>query len=54
MIQPVQAPLQSPPTLQYINTFPQLGVICKSADGGLYALIQIISKDTKQDWAQVK
>ncbi|RMC06740.1 hypothetical protein DUI87_16186 [Hirundo rustica rustica] len=48
----VQAPLQSPPTLQHIDTSSQLGDICKFADGGLNPLTQIISKDIKQDWAQ--
>ncbi|TRZ22684.1 hypothetical protein HGM15179_004392 [Zosterops borbonicus] len=51
-IQLVQVPLQGPPTLQQIDTRSQLGVICKFADGGLDPLIQIISKDIKQDWAQ--
>ncbi|RMC17429.1 hypothetical protein DUI87_06011 [Hirundo rustica rustica] len=31
---------------------PQLGAICKLADGELNPLIQIINKDTKQDWVQ--
>ncbi|RMC04013.1 hypothetical protein DUI87_19350 [Hirundo rustica rustica] len=46
-IQPVQVPLQSPPTLQQIHTHTQLGVICKFADGGLSPLIQTINADTE-------
>ncbi|KAK4822237.1 hypothetical protein QYF61_011878 [Mycteria americana] len=52
LIQPVQVPLQSPPTLQQINTPAQLGVICKLTEGALDPLIQIIDKDIKQDWPQ--
>ncbi|KAJ7416598.1 hypothetical protein WISP_70074 [Willisornis vidua] len=51
-IQLVQIPLQSPPTLQQSNTPPQLGAICKFANGRLNPLIQIINKDIKQDWTQ--
>ncbi|TRZ24745.1 hypothetical protein HGM15179_002447 [Zosterops borbonicus] len=50
--QPVQVPLQSPPTPQQINTPLQLSVICKFANGKLNPLIHIINKDIKQDWAQ--
>ncbi|KAJ7414467.1 hypothetical protein BTVI_40977 [Pitangus sulphuratus] len=50
--QPVQVPLQSPPTLQHIDSPPQLGVIFKFANGRLHPLIQIINKDIKQDWDQ--
>lgn len=32
-VQPVQVPLQSPATLQQINTASQLGVICEFANG---------------------
>ncbi|KAK4815370.1 hypothetical protein QYF61_001358 [Mycteria americana] len=51
-IQPVQIPLQSLPTLEQIDTPAQLGVICKLTEGALNSLIQIIDKDTKQDWPQ--
>ncbi|KAJ7405122.1 hypothetical protein WISP_141802 [Willisornis vidua] len=51
-IQLVQVSLKSSLTLQQINTPPQLGVICKFANGGLNSLIQIINKDIKQNWAQ--
>ncbi|RMC04413.1 hypothetical protein DUI87_19235 [Hirundo rustica rustica] len=40
------------PTFQQIDICSQLGVICKFTDGGLNPLIQIISKDIKQDWPQ--
>ncbi|KAF4804006.1 hypothetical protein TURU_011371 [Turdus rufiventris] len=53
-IQPVQVPLQSPPTLQQIDTHTQLGFICKFIDGRLDPLIQIINKDIKQDWTQLR
>ncbi|KAK4827393.1 hypothetical protein QYF61_017798 [Mycteria americana] len=49
-IQPVQAPLQSLPTLQQINTPAQLGVVCKLTEGALDPLIEIIDKDIKQNW----
>ncbi|KAK4817391.1 hypothetical protein QYF61_012097 [Mycteria americana] len=45
-------PLQSLPALKQINTPTQLGVICKLTEGALDPLIQIIDKDTKQDWPQ--
>ncbi|KAK4816620.1 hypothetical protein QYF61_019319 [Mycteria americana] len=52
LIQPVQIPVQSLPTLQQINTPAQLGVICKLTEGALDPLIQIIDKNTKQNWPQ--
>ncbi|KAK4821425.1 hypothetical protein QYF61_019703 [Mycteria americana] len=52
LIQPVQIPLQSLPTLKQINTPAQLGVICKLTEGALDPLIQIMDKDVKQDWPQ--
>ncbi|TRZ08840.1 hypothetical protein HGM15179_018280 [Zosterops borbonicus] len=48
-IQPVQIPLQTPPTLQQIETCSQLGVICKFTTGGLNPLIQIINEYIKQN-----
>ncbi|KAK4818992.1 hypothetical protein QYF61_022823 [Mycteria americana] len=51
-IQPVHIPLQNLPTLQQINTPTQLGVICKHIEGALDPFIQIIDKDTKQNWPQ--
>ncbi|KAK4820631.1 hypothetical protein QYF61_002217 [Mycteria americana] len=50
--QPVQVPLQSPPTLKQINTPTQLGVICKLTEGALNPFVQIIDKDIKQNWLQ--
>ncbi|KAJ7423224.1 hypothetical protein BTVI_10715 [Pitangus sulphuratus] len=41
-IQPVQVPLQSPPTLQKIDTPTQLGVMCKFTNGTLNPLIQCV------------
>ncbi|KAK4821205.1 hypothetical protein QYF61_015773 [Mycteria americana] len=52
LIQPVQVPLQSLPTLQQTNTPTQLGVICKLTEGALDPFIQIIDKDIKQNWPQ--
>ncbi|KAK4826855.1 hypothetical protein QYF61_011723 [Mycteria americana] len=52
LIQPVQVPLQSLPTLKQINTPTQLGVICKLTEGALNPFVQIIDKDIKQDWPQ--
>ncbi|KAK4831480.1 hypothetical protein QYF61_017981 [Mycteria americana] len=52
LIQPVQIPLQSLPTLQQINTPTQLGVICKLTEGALDPLVQIIDTDIKQNWPQ--
>ncbi|KAK4832542.1 hypothetical protein QYF61_023874 [Mycteria americana] len=49
LIQPVQVPLQSLPTLKQINTPTQLGVVCKLTEGALNPLIQIIDKDVKQN-----
>jgi len=49
LIQPVQIPLQSLPTLKQINTSVQLGVICKLTEGALNSFIHIIDKDIKQD-----
>ncbi|KAK4828799.1 hypothetical protein QYF61_000856 [Mycteria americana] len=45
-------PVQSLPPLKQINTPTQLGVICKLTEGALDPFIQIIDKDTKQDWPQ--
>ncbi|KAK4832371.1 hypothetical protein QYF61_022226 [Mycteria americana] len=52
LIQPVQIPLQSLPTLQQINTPAQFGVVCKFTEGTFNPLIQIIEKDIKQNWPQ--
>ncbi|KAK4827977.1 hypothetical protein QYF61_022679 [Mycteria americana] len=52
LIQPVQIPLQSLPTLKEINASAQLGVICKLTEGALNPLVQIIDKDIKQNWSQ--
>ncbi|KAK4811117.1 hypothetical protein QYF61_019748 [Mycteria americana] len=52
LIQPVQVPLQSLPTLKQINTPAQLGVICKLTEGALEPFVQIIDKDIKQNWPQ--
>ncbi|KAK4826971.1 hypothetical protein QYF61_012912 [Mycteria americana] len=52
LIQPVQVPLQSLPTLKQINTPTQLGVVCKLTEGALDPFIQIIDKDIKQNWPQ--
>ncbi|KAK4825779.1 hypothetical protein QYF61_002342 [Mycteria americana] len=52
LIQPVQIPLQSLPTLEQINTPAQPGVVCKLTEGALDPLIQIIDKDIKQNWPQ--
>ena len=49
LIQFVQIPLQSLPTLKQIDTPTQLGVICKLSEGALNPLIQIVDKDVKQD-----
>jgi len=51
-IQPIQIPPQGLPTLKQTDTAAQLGVICKLIEGALNPLIQIIDKDTKQDWPQ--
>ncbi|PKU39790.1 hypothetical protein llap_9902 [Limosa lapponica baueri] len=53
-IQPVQIPLQSPPTLQQVDTPTQLGVICKFTEGALHPLVQIIDKDVKEKWPQYR
>ncbi|KAK4821782.1 hypothetical protein QYF61_002198 [Mycteria americana] len=52
LIQPVQVPLQSLPTLQQINTPTQLGVVCKLTESALDPFVQIIDKDVKQNWPQ--
>ncbi|KAK4829521.1 hypothetical protein QYF61_005160 [Mycteria americana] len=52
LIQPVQVPLQSLPTLQQINTPTQLGVVCKLTESTLDPFVQIIDKDVKQNWPQ--
>ena len=51
-LRPVKISLQSLPTLQQINTPTQLGVVCKLTEGALDPLIQIIDKNTKQNWPQ--
>ncbi|KAJ7413562.1 hypothetical protein BTVI_42994 [Pitangus sulphuratus] len=51
-IQPSQAPLQSLPTLQQINTPAQLGVVCKLMEGALNPLVQVTDKDIKQSRSQ--
>ncbi|KAK4807064.1 hypothetical protein QYF61_018405 [Mycteria americana] len=50
LIQPVQVPLQSLPTLQQINTPTQLGVVCKLTESTLDPFVQIIDKDVKQSF----
>ncbi|KAK4819998.1 hypothetical protein QYF61_017377 [Mycteria americana] len=52
LIQPVPIPLQSLLTLKKVDTPTQFGVICKFTEGALNPLIQIVDKDTKQDWPQ--
>ncbi|KAK4810950.1 hypothetical protein QYF61_013358 [Mycteria americana] len=52
LIQPVQVPLQSLPTLKQINTPTQLGDVCKLTEGALDPFVQIIDKDIKQNWPQ--
>ncbi|KAK4821271.1 hypothetical protein QYF61_017149 [Mycteria americana] len=52
LIQPVQVPLQSLPTLKQTNAPAQFGVICKLTEGALNPFVQIIDKDIKQDWPQ--
>ncbi|KAK4816506.1 hypothetical protein QYF61_017467 [Mycteria americana] len=52
LIQPVQIPLQSLPTIKQINTPAQLGVVCKLTEGALDPFVQIIDKDVKQNWPQ--
>ncbi|KAK4827055.1 hypothetical protein QYF61_013696 [Mycteria americana] len=47
LIQPVQIPLQSLPTLKQIDIPAQFGVICKLTESELNPLIQIIDKDIK-------
>lgn len=47
LIQPVQFPLQSLPSLQQISNSTQLGVICKLTESALDPLTQIIDKDIK-------
>ncbi|KAK4808474.1 hypothetical protein QYF61_005791 [Mycteria americana] len=44
LIQPIQIPLQSLPTLKQIDTPAQFGVICKLTESALNLLIQIIAK----------
>jgi len=51
-IQPVQVPLQGLATPRQIDTSSQLGVVCKLTEGALSALIQVISKDIKEDRPQ--
>ncbi|KAK4820046.1 hypothetical protein QYF61_017892 [Mycteria americana] len=52
LIQPVQVPLQSLPTLKQINTPTQLGVVCKLTENTLDPFVHIIDKDIKQNWPQ--
>jgi len=52
LIQLVQIPLQSLPTLRTINTPTQPGVLRKLTEGALDPLIEIIDKDIKQNWPQ--
>ena len=41
LMQSVQIPLQSLPTLQQINVPVHLGVICKMTEGALHPLVQV-------------
>ncbi|GAB0187963.1 hypothetical protein GRJ2_001261600 [Grus japonensis] len=52
LIQLVQIPLWSLPTLTQINTPAQLLVVCKPSEYALCLLIQIIDKDIKENWPQ--
>jgi len=52
LIQSVQVPLQSLPTLEQIDTPTQPSVICKLTEGALNPLVQTINKDVKQDQTQ--
>lgn len=49
VIQPAQITLQSLPTLQQIHTPAQHGVTCKTTEGTLSFLLQVVDKDIKQD-----
>ncbi|KAJ7414838.1 integral membrane protein dgcr2 idd [Willisornis vidua] len=51
LIQLIQIPLQSLPTLQQIKTPTQLSVACELTKSAFSPLIQIV-KDIKQDWPQ--
>jgi len=44
LIQSVQIPLQSLPTLKQMDTPAQLGVVCKLTEGTLSPLIQVIDE----------
>ncbi|PKU46103.1 rna-directed dna polymerase from mobile element jockey-like [Limosa lapponica baueri] len=52
LVQPVQIPLQSPSTLQQVDTPTQLGVVGKFTEGALDPLIEIIDKDVKENRPQ--
>jgi len=52
LIQPVQIPLLSLPTLEQINTPTLLGIVCKLAEGVQDPYVQIINKDVKQNRPQ--
>ncbi|KAF4789093.1 Tenascin [Turdus rufiventris] len=51
-IQPVQIPLQSPPTSQHIDTCSQLSVICKFTNEGINTLIHVINENIEQNRTQ--
>ena len=52
LLQPVQVPLDSFPSLQCIDCTAQLGVIRKFAEGALDAIVYVIDEDVEKHWSQ--
>jgi len=48
----VQVPLDGIPSLRHVDCTPQLGVICKLAEGAVDPTVHIIDEDVKQQWSQ--
>ncbi|KAK4828585.1 hypothetical protein QYF61_027675 [Mycteria americana] len=52
LLELVQVPLDSMPSLRRVNRTTQLGVICKLAEGALDPAVYVIDDDIKQYWSQ--
>ncbi|KAK4828658.1 hypothetical protein QYF61_000376 [Mycteria americana] len=52
LLELVQVPLDSIPSLQHVECTTQLGVICKLAEGALNPTVLVTNKDVKQHWSQ--
>ena len=51
LLEPIRISLNGVLFLRHVDHTPQLGVICKLAEGALNPLINVIDEDIKEDWS---